>query len=130
MCIRTRFDKTNEGRRVELIHTDDPYTHLKAGDKGTYEMCLLQPDGRHQHCIKWDNGSTLMMLEGIDHFRFIETKNGMGKSREEALEALKLLLMVPMNDIKEMMDCIERKDHKKLKEVTKRIRDRKAKYGF
>lgn len=46
------------------------------------------------------------------------------------MEALALLLMVPMNDMKEIMDCIERKDHKKLKEVTKRIRERKAKYGF
>jgi len=66
-----RLDKTNEGRRVELIHTNDPYTSLRPGDKGTYEMAIVVPD-MTQHCIKWDSGSTLMLIEGIDKFKFID----------------------------------------------------------
>jgi hypothetical protein len=66
------IDRANEGRRVELIQTNDQYTKLRPGDRGTYEMCLKQPDGQHQHCIKWDSGSTLILLEGVDSFKFVD----------------------------------------------------------
>lgn len=66
------IDKRNRGRKVELVYTSDSYTKLKAGSKGTYDLCIQQPDGRHQHCINWDNGSTLMLLEGVDRFKFID----------------------------------------------------------
>lgn len=67
----SNMKEEDKGRRVELISTDDPYTNLKSGDKGTYLFCLTQPDGIHQHVISWDNGSTLMLLQGIDSFKFI-----------------------------------------------------------
>jgi len=65
-----QIDKRNEGRKVELVHTSDPYTRLRKGDKGTYEFCLRQPDGRDQHCTKWDSGSNLMLIQGVDSFKF------------------------------------------------------------
>jgi len=68
----TSIDRTNENRRVELVFTSDSYTNLKTGDKGVYQMRLLQNDGKHQHCILWDNGSNLMLIEGVDRFKFIE----------------------------------------------------------
>jgi len=68
----TKLDETNKGRRVELVFTDDKYTRLKTGDKGTYQMCLVQPNGRNQHFIDWDRGSNLMLIEGVDRFKFIE----------------------------------------------------------
>jgi len=61
----TQIDRTNAGRRVELIHTDDPYTSLKPGSRGTYEFRLGE-----QHSIKWDDGSSLMLIEGKDRFKF------------------------------------------------------------
>jgi hypothetical protein len=64
------FDEGNKGKRVKLTYTNDPYTQLKSGDMGTYQGCL---DGR-QHCIKWDSGSSLMLIEGTDSFEFIEEK--------------------------------------------------------
>jgi len=67
-----QFIKDNEGRRVELIYTDDPYTKLKPGDKGTYQLLITQTIMENQHCIQWDNGSTLSLLEGKDQFKFIE----------------------------------------------------------
>jgi len=61
----TEIDKTNEGRRVELIYTNDPYTKLRPGDKGTYEFELKQSNPlENQHSIKWDSGSGLMMVRG------------------------------------------------------------------
>jgi len=60
------LDETDKGRRVELIHTVDGYTKLKPGDKGTYQFKL-----KDQHVIKWDEGSSLILLEGVDKFKFI-----------------------------------------------------------
>ena len=66
------LDKTNEGRRVELIDTNDPYTKLKPGAKGTYEFEVKQSNPlENQHSIKWDDGSSLMMIRG-DRWKFIE----------------------------------------------------------
>ena len=70
----TRIDTENEGKRVELVYTGDSYTKLKTGDKGTYQAKLIQSHPlEHQHLIKWDNGSSLILLEGVDKFKFIKT---------------------------------------------------------
>lgn len=62
------FNKDNKGKRVKLIHSKD--TTLKPGDEGTYEFMLCNSENI-QHSIKWDNGSTLMLTDGIDSFEFI-----------------------------------------------------------
>ena len=62
--------ETNKEKRVRLIHTDDPYTKLKSGDKGTYEYTSIEPE-LIQHFIKWDNGSNLILLKN-DRFEFID----------------------------------------------------------
>jgi len=68
--------KHNAGRRVKLVYTNDPYTNLRSGDTGTYQFALRMPDGKFQHSIEWDNGSTLMLIQGVDDFEFItEAKN-------------------------------------------------------
>ena len=69
------IDRSNEGRRVELVSCDDPYTRLKPGDQGTYEFANITGEGRDrmvQHNIKWDSGSTLMLIEGHDSFKFTD----------------------------------------------------------
>lgn len=64
------FDYSQKGRRITLNHTDDPYTELKSGDKGTIELVNLSenPQMESQIFVKWDNGSTLMMLVGKDSY--------------------------------------------------------------
>jgi len=62
----------DKGRRVELISTNDQYTKLKPGDKGTYEFLIKQSNPlENQHSIKWDSGSSLMMVRG-DSWKFVE----------------------------------------------------------
>ncbi len=69
----TKINTTNAGKRVELVYTEDPYTQLKPGDKGTYQAVLIQNHPfENQHLIKWNNGSRLILLEGVDKFKFIE----------------------------------------------------------
>ena len=69
----TKFNEENKGRRVELVYTGDEYTQLKVGAKGTYELLLIQDHPyENQHFIIWDCGSNLILLEGVDKFKFIE----------------------------------------------------------
>ncbi|GAA1918863.1 DUF4314 domain-containing protein [Streptantibioticus ferralitis] len=50
------------GDRIVLVHTTDPYTHLRPGEQGT--VTAYQPDERlgTRLNINWDSGSTLAML--------------------------------------------------------------------
>lgn len=48
-------EKYPEGSRIELVSMDDPYSKLKAGDKGTVKFV----DDIGTVHITWDNGSSL-----------------------------------------------------------------------
>ena len=69
------IDDSQEGKRVELVRCNDPYTELKSGDKGTIQFMLVQSDPsicENQLCVNWDNGSNLMLLQGKDSWRIID----------------------------------------------------------
>ena len=57
--LRGDFPK---GTRVELIKMDDPYTTLKAGDKGTVSFI----DDLGTIHVNWDKGSSLGIVYGED----------------------------------------------------------------
>jgi Domain of unknown function (DUF4314) len=48
------------GDRVELVATNDPYTRLRPGDRGTVTAVTDRPEPTID--IAWDNGSTLAIL--------------------------------------------------------------------
>jgi Domain of unknown function (DUF4314) len=48
------------GDRVELVATNDPYTRLRPGDRGTVTNVTDRPEPTID--IQWDNGSTLAIL--------------------------------------------------------------------
>jgi hypothetical protein len=48
------------GDRVELVATNDPYTRLRPGDRGTVTSVTDRPEPTID--IQWDNGSTLTIL--------------------------------------------------------------------
>jgi len=58
------------GKRVRLIHTNDRYTKLKAGDEGI----IVSVDGMETRHIKWDNGSNLGLIPGVDKWEVIERR--------------------------------------------------------
>lgn len=64
------FETNLKGRRIKLIRTDDPYTELKSGDMGTIELVNVSesPNMESQIFVEWDNGSSLMLLVGVDHY--------------------------------------------------------------
>jgi Domain of unknown function (DUF4314) len=53
------MDTSLRDRRVELIHTTDQHTNLKPGDQG--KISFVDATGTVH--IKWDNGSTLGLIE-------------------------------------------------------------------
>ena len=48
------------GDRVELVATNDPYTPLRPGDRGTITNVTDSPEPTID--VQWDNGSTLTIL--------------------------------------------------------------------
>jgi len=61
--------KTKVGDRIELVKTDDTWTKLEPGSKGT--VVEIEED-QGLIWIKWDNGEKLALLDGIDKFKIIK----------------------------------------------------------
>jgi hypothetical protein len=55
--------------RITLIHSSDPYTKLKPGEKGTLKSSRVDPWGDRVISVIWDSGSTLSLIEGHDSWR-------------------------------------------------------------
>ena len=62
--LRSRYPA---GSRVELVSMNDPYTTLKPGDCGTVEFV----DDTGSIFVKWDIGSGLAVIYGVDSIRRI-----------------------------------------------------------
>ena len=63
------------GDRIELVRCDDPYTHLQPGSKGTVTGTsgpLRFFNNEVQIHVKWDDGSSLSLIESQDSYRIIE----------------------------------------------------------
>lgn len=64
-----------KGDRIELVHCDDPYTQLAPGSRGTVTS-VSEPlsffNNEVQIHVKWDDGSTLSLLRGVDGYRIVE----------------------------------------------------------
>lgn len=55
------------GTRIELEQMNDPYAPVPSGTKGTV---VVTDDSGTLH-MKWDNGRSLGLVVGVDHFRVI-----------------------------------------------------------
>ena len=65
------FDYSPKGKRIRLICTKDPYTKLKKGDTGTIQFRFVNSD-RIAIVTKWDSGSNLSVIEGVDEYEIFE----------------------------------------------------------
>jgi len=57
------------GDRIELVSTDDSWTSLHAGAKGTVYKIDEEQD---LIWIEWDNGEDLALINGVDKFKVIK----------------------------------------------------------
>jgi hypothetical protein len=65
------------GKRIELISSEDQYSYLKPGDRGTVVDVSELP---YEHMpfkvwVHWDSGSRLPILEGQDDYRMVYDNN-------------------------------------------------------
>jgi len=67
------MQELKEGDRIVLLDIQDQYTTLKPGDKGTVTGYSRTPWER-QINVKWDCGSNLMLIEGVDRYRLLTKK--------------------------------------------------------
>jgi hypothetical protein len=58
--------------RIRLIHTSDQYTKLQSGDMGTVLSKSQDPWGDTVVSVKWDSGSSLSLIEGIDQYEEVD----------------------------------------------------------
>ncbi|WP_394329089.1 DUF4314 domain-containing protein [Haloferax sp. Q22] len=61
---------------MKLIHTEDEYTELEKGDKGTVTGTSEIPPAvagqpEKQIHVDWDNGSTLSLIQRKDEYEII-----------------------------------------------------------
>lgn len=64
-----KIENVKVGDRVELIETDDTFTKLEKGSKGT--IFKIEED-QDLIWVDWDNGEKLALLMGIDKFKIIK----------------------------------------------------------
>lgn len=60
------------GTRVEVVSLCNEEEHLKPGMKGT----VVAVDDQPALLVGWDNGSSLSLLIGKDHFRVVPQQEG------------------------------------------------------
>jgi len=60
-----------EQKRVKLIRMEDPYTKLVDGDEGT----IVGEDDAGYILVKWDRGSSLSLIPGLDEYEILEKRN-------------------------------------------------------
>lgn len=66
----TLLDRSDEGRRVCLMYTSDPYTKLRRGAQGTAGFY----DSLGTLSVQWDDGSRLGLVPGVDDWVFLTDK--------------------------------------------------------
>ena len=70
-AIEARRARYKPGTRVELVRLgDDPYSKLQPGDQGWTE----ETDDAGTVFVKFDHGSTLGMLFGIDEIKVLTSR--------------------------------------------------------
>ena len=66
-AVEARRARYAKGTRVELVSMSDPYTTLKAGDRGTVNFV----DDTGTVFTDWDSGSSLGAVYGEDEIRLL-----------------------------------------------------------
>ncbi len=68
-ALRERYPA---GTIIRLKHMNDPFTPVPPGTIGEVQMV---DDGGNIH-MKWQNGRTLSLIDGVDDFEVISNRSG------------------------------------------------------
>lgn len=99
-ALRRKYPK---GTRVELISMEDPYSRLPEGTRGTVDAV----DDIGTIHVRWDNGSGLGIVPGVDTVRKVTE---IGGSLKEQILQVRDTGLVNMFDIKGVREVAEALD--------------------
>ena len=99
-ALRRKYPK---GTRVELISMEDPYSRLPEGTRGTVDAV----DDIGTIHVRWDNGSGLGIVPGVDTVRKVTE---IGGSLKEQILQVRDTGLVNMFDVKGVREVAEALD--------------------
>ena len=73
MLARLAIKPDVVGKRIEFIRSEDQFSYLKPGDRGTvFDVSELPyEDMPFKVWVHWDSGSRLPILEGQDNYMMV-----------------------------------------------------------
>ena len=99
-ALRMKYPK---GTRVELVSMEDPYSRLPEGTRGTVDAV----DDIGTIHVRWDNGSGLGIVPGVDTVRKV---TGISGSLKEQILQVRDTGLVNMFDVKGVREVAEALD--------------------
>ena len=117
-ALRKRYPK---GTRVKLISLEDPYSRLPEGTKGTVDAV----DDIGTIHVRWDNGSGLGIVPGVDEIKVIQE---ISESLKEQILMVRDTGLVNMFDIRGVREVAEAMEFTEL--ITFLDEDRERYAGF
>ena len=117
-ALRKRYPK---GTRVKLISLEDPYSRLPEGTKGTVDAV----DDIGTIHVRWDNGSGLGIVPGVDEIKVIQE---ISESLKEQILIVRDTGLVNMFDIRGVREVAEAMEFTEL--ITFLDEDRERYAGF
>ena len=99
-ALRKKYPK---GTRVELVSLEDPYSRLTEGTRGTVDAV----DDIGTIHVRWDNGSGLGIVPGVDTVRKVTE---IGGSLKEQILQVRDTGLVNMFDVKGVREVAEALD--------------------
>ena len=99
-ALRKRYPK---GTRVKLISLEDPYSRLPEGTKGTVDAV----DDIGTIHVRWDNGSGLGIVPGVDTVRKVTGISGSLKEQILQVRDTGLVNMFDIRGVREVAEAME-----------------------
>lgn len=95
-----------QGTRVELVSLEDPYSRLPEGTRGTVDAV----DDIGTIHVRWDNGSRLGVVYGVDSIRIVTEVTDVLKEQILQVRDTGLVNMFDVRGVREIAEAMELAD--------------------
>ena len=99
-ALRKKYPK---GTRVELVSLEDPYSRLPEGTRGTVDAV----DDIGTIHVRWDNGSGLGIVPGVDTVRKVTEISGSLKEQILQVRDTGLVNMFDVKGVREVAEALD-----------------------
>lgn len=99
-ALRMRYPK---GTKVELVSLEDPYARIPEGTKGTVDAV----DDIGTIHVRWDNGSRLGVVPGVDKLRKVDEISGLIKEQILQVRDTGLVNMFDIRGVRQIAEEME-----------------------